>query len=80
MRNALLFGVLFVSAAAQAQAPSRSVKGSLDPNQTICRAILETGSRLARGRVCMTRAQWEQYRRETQAEVERAQMRRSHTG
>jgi len=76
MRKTLLFGLLFVSVAAQAQAPSRSVKGPSDPNQTICRTIFEIGSRLARSRVCLTRAQWEQHRRETQAGVERTQMRR----
>lgn len=77
MKKTLLFGALFVSAMAQAQAPSRSAsRGSLDPNQTICRTITEIGSRLARARVCMTRQQWEQYRRETRQEVEQAQMRR----
>ena len=76
MRKILLFSALFASVAAQAQAPSRSAARTYDPNQTICRTITELGSRIARARVCMTRQQWEQYRRETQQAVEQTQMRR----
>lgn len=82
MKKVLFFGALFLSAAAMAQAPSRSASksGSYDPNQTICRTIGETGSRLARSRVCMTRAQWDERRREARENVERGQINRRNDG
>lgn len=39
----------------------------------ICREIDTTGSRLETQRVCMTKEQWEQSRREARQTVERAQ-------
>lgn len=48
-----------------------------NPNEMICRSVRDTGSRVARTRVCMTRAQWSQQRREHQFDVENAQTRRS---
>jgi hypothetical protein len=78
MKSSLLFGLLFVSGAAAAQ-PSSGTSGtsapaaSYDPRQVICRVSGETGSRLERTRVCMTRAEWDQRRRDTRAGVDRAQ-------
>jgi hypothetical protein len=67
-------GVLLLSTAAAGQAPSGSDAGTgPDPNQRVCRNLGETGSRLARTRVCLTRAQWEERRREARQNVERAQ-------
>jgi hypothetical protein len=83
MKTALFFGALFLSAAASAQAPNARHAGSderYDPNQTICRNLANTGSRLSRTRVCMTRAQWEDYRRATRQALEQTQSNRRATG
>lgn len=58
---------LLVSAATFAQAPVGS------PNDMICRVTGETGSRLQRSRVCKTRAEWDQLRREQRNTLDRAQ-------
>lgn len=39
----------------------------------ICRDIEETGSRLSSKRVCMTKEQWEENRRQAREAVDRAQ-------
>ena len=60
---------LLMPAAAIAQEPGR------DPNELICRATGEIGTRLARTRTCKTRAQWEELRREQRNSLDRAQTR-----
>ncbi len=79
MKKALFLSVALLSTAAVAQAPSdaTSSEESYDPNQRICRNMGETGSRLSRTRVCMTRAEWEARRREARQNVERAQTTRA---
>ena len=44
-----------------------------DPNEVICRTSNETGSRLAKKRVCMTRSEWKQYREDLRHTVQRVQ-------
>jgi hypothetical protein len=82
MKKALFFSVLFVSAAAVAQPPATSSRqaNSRDPGETICRNVADTGSRLSRSRVCMTREQWETQRRETRQALDRAQANRPMSG
>jgi hypothetical protein len=63
----------FAQAASSAPSPA-DLKA--DPNETICRIIHETGSRLSRSRICMTRAQWIEWQRELRENTERTQMRR----
>lgn len=72
MKTLIIAGAAMFATAAVAQAPT-TTGGDEDPNETICRVVTETGSRLNRSRVCMTRAQWAQHRRETRANVERQQ-------
>jgi hypothetical protein len=55
--------------AAAAAAPHAAQK----PTDTICRDIEETGSRLASHRVCMTRGQWEEQRRNSRQMIDKAQ-------
>lgn len=77
MKKALFFGALFLSAAASAAPPSAPAPGSggsYDPNQLICRSQADTGSRLGHTRVCLTRAQWEDRRRETRTNMDRSQI------
>jgi hypothetical protein len=79
MKSSLLFGLLCVSGAAAAQPSSgtSAPTASYDPQQVICRVSGETGSRLERTRVCMTRAEWDQRRRDTRSGVDRAQTSRT---
>jgi len=52
-------------------APASSAAG--DPNEKICENIIPVGSRLAKKRVCATRAEWEERRRLDRQAVEQAQ-------
>jgi hypothetical protein len=45
--------------------------------QMICRPIKETGSRLSRKRVCMTRDQWVEQKRIMRSDLQQAQTRRN---
>lgn len=51
----------------------QSKKKSRDPNETVCEEEDVLGSRLASRRVCMTRAQWAEKRRDDRALVDRSQ-------
>lgn len=69
MRLLLALGVVLSSATAvMAQAPR-------NPNDVLCRNSGDTGSRLARSRVCMTRAEWAEIRRTSRQAIDRAQTR-----
>ena len=41
----------------------------------VCRVTGETGSRLQRSRICKTRAEWDELRREQRNTIDRAQTR-----
>jgi hypothetical protein len=76
MKKVIIIAAMLASTNALSQVPNASKGESVDPNQTVCTTLSETGSRLARSRVCMTRAQWDQRRRETRQSVERVQTQR----
>lgn len=61
------------SAAADTAKPK---KKGLDPNEVVCRKEEVLGSRLQTRKVCMTRSEWAEARRETRGVVERAQLQR----
>jgi len=75
---------LFVAVPLAAQAPVEPAAGSgtttasprpeRDPNEMICERQEVTGSRLGSRRVCMTRAQWAQQRRDSKDLVDRSQL------
>ena len=44
--------------------------------QMVCRPIAETGSRLSKKRICMTREEWAEQKRIMRADIDRAQTRR----
>jgi len=48
-------------------------KKDLDPNEKVCETIKPLGSRLATKRVCATRAEWEDYRRQDRDAIEKGQ-------
>ena len=69
---------IFLFAAAALVAPSVAVAGTSgdedgQKDKMICKAQKETGSRLGGKKICMTRAQWDEHRRNTQADIERSQ-------
>jgi hypothetical protein len=48
-------------------------KKSLDPNEKVCETIKPLGSRLVTKKVCATRAEWDDYRRQDRDAIEKAQ-------
>jgi hypothetical protein len=73
VKNVLILSLALFSTAAYAQPATPATPAASDPNEMICRNIQETGSMLARSRVCMTRAQWAEQNRQDRASIERAQ-------
>ena len=70
----LTIGVASTAAVGQPLAPQNSVSlDRLDPNEVICEKKPVTGSRLSKGRTCMTRAKWEERRRADREWTESAQ-------
>jgi hypothetical protein len=49
---------------------------SRDLNEVVCEKIEVVGSRLATKKICMTRAEWAERRREQRQEIDRAQISR----
>lgn len=58
---------------AQSPAPAPAASTGLDPNEKICENIGVIGSRLAKKRVCATRAEWEERNRQDREAVSQAQ-------
>jgi hypothetical protein len=76
MKKLVILSAILTSSAGWAQTPTSgggANEGNLDPNETVCQAVAQTGSRLSRARVCMTRAQWAEQRRLTRQNIERTQ-------
>lgn len=57
---------------AQSQ-PAQASTNGYDPNERICESIPVIGSRLAKKKVCATRAEWEEKKRLDRQAVEQAQ-------
>ena len=78
---ALLAGIFAVPADAQqsAQNPPITVTGpkpakkAPDPNEVVCEKQQDVSSRLVVRRVCMTRAEWAEQRRQDRMEIDRVQ-------
>ena len=76
MKKSIVLSALLVSSVtAIAQAPSDTTKvGPLNkPDEILCVRELSTGSRLGAQRVCRTRAEWAEHRRQFRQSIERAQ-------
>ena len=75
MKKIVFVSALLASSASWAQAPSggQTNDPAFDPNEMVCRSVDDTGSRLSRSRICMTRAQWAEHYRGTRQTVERNQ-------
>jgi hypothetical protein len=55
------------------QSPSNGSTAAGDPNEKVCRNESVIGSRLAKRRICATRAEWEERNRQDRLAVEQAQ-------
>jgi len=79
MKKLLGLAIALSCTAAYGQRPAQdaqSGQNGRDPNPTICQSVGETGTRLGRQRICMTRSQWAEYRRENRLIIERVQTNR----
>lgn len=80
MRKLILIAALLAPAGALV-APSVALADSgADAKrnaQLICRPIKETGSRLSKKRICMTREQWAEQKRIMRSDLNQAQTRRN---
>ena len=79
MRKWILIAALLAPTAMAA--PSGALAGSgADAKrnaQMVCRPIKETGSRLSKRRLCMTREQWVEQKRIMRSDLDQAQTRRN---
>lgn len=83
-----LAAALIASVASPALAQTTTTQGAQpataraaqDPNEVICQKQEETGSRLVKKKVCMTRAEWADRQLQDRQELERAQTRRGMKG
>jgi hypothetical protein len=76
MKKMIILSAVLASSAGWAQTPTSGgtrSDGAMDPNEMVCQAVTRTESRLARARICMTRAQWAEQRRLTRQNTERQQ-------
>lgn len=64
---------LAVAGDAPAEAAATAAASTTNPNEKICENIVPVGSRLAKKRVCATRAEWDERRRLDREAVEQAQ-------
>jgi hypothetical protein len=55
-------------------APATSKEREYDPEEMICERQPVLGSRLAKKKVCMTRAQWDEKRRDDRDTVDKQQL------
>ena len=74
MKKAVLLGLALIPSIVFA-ADAGSDKQDKKRTGMICREVETTGSRLETQRVCMTREQWEQQRRDARQATEQAQTR-----
>jgi predicted secreted protein len=71
-------GTAIAQAAPAAQAPAQA--STPDPNEVICERQEVLGSRLAKRKVCHTRAEWADLKLQDRQDLERAQTRRGMKG
>ena len=64
---------LSMAPSAHAQQSKAKDPRTLDPNEKVCETIKPLGSRLATKRVCATRAEWAEQRKQDREETEKAQ-------
>ena len=71
---ALGAAVAIVSAVpAVAQQDDKPASKQKDPNQVVCEKVEELGTRLSAKKVCMTRSEWAERRRQDRMDIDRTQ-------
>ena len=75
MRSALLFALIIALPNPAAATGIKPARADQPGSAMLCRDLETTGSRLATSRVCMTKDQWDEQRRQTQADVAYGQSR-----
>ena len=71
--GALIGGVLAPPLLAESGTKTKSAPAR-DPNEVVCEKQEVTGSRLATKKVCMTRSQWAQKRRDDRDAIDKTQI------
>ena len=70
----LAIAIMMVPATASGAPPAQTgSQAANDPNEKICESIPVIGSRLARKRVCATRAEWDEQKRQDRQAVDQIQ-------
>jgi len=59
---------------AVAQQDDKPASKQKDPNQVVCEKVEELGTRLSAKKVCMTRSEWAERRRQDRMDIDRRQM------
>lgn len=62
-----------IAVAQSAASPPQTNRPKLDPNQRICEDVTQVGSRIATKRICATRAEWAEKRKQDKEVVDDAQ-------
>jgi len=62
-----------VAVAQSTDTPPQTSRPKLDPNQRICEDVTQVGSRIATKRICATRAEWADKRKQDKEVVDDAQ-------
>ena len=73
LASVALIAALSLSSAAFAENSGTDKNDAKDPDRMICKSEEQTGSRLAKKKVCMTAAEWKESRRQQRMEIDRAQ-------
>lgn len=76
MRSVILTALLplvAITFATPSNASADDKRKARDPNETVCETEEILGSRLATRRICLTRAQWAEKRRDDRALIDRSQ-------
>jgi hypothetical protein len=73
MKKLILIAALLTPSAALAGSGDATAKSA----QMVCKPIKETGSRLSKKRICMTREQWAEQKRIMRGDLNQAQTRRN---
>ena len=76
MKKLILIAALVAPTAALADSSSSGADAKRS-TQMICKPIKETGSRLSKKRICMTREQWAEQKRIMRSDLNQAQTRRN---
>ena len=76
MKKLILIAALLAPTGALADSGSGGADAKRG-TQMVCRAVKETGSRLSKRRICMTREQWAEQKRIMRSDLNQAQTRRN---